>query len=157
MKGKIFVFLFAVFLLGTTFVSAMSDSQNMVVKVNVLQTKVGINVPDQVVFKDIAAGYKSERKDLNIKNTGTTDITVTPTLDSNDSGDVFKYLTFQSTVSADPVKVGFFDFDIDKPSVVGDTRDQSLYMYLDLTDYDGEIQDNLMDHNATVVFTAMPK
>lgn len=157
MKGKFYLFLFGIMLLGSAFVSAQDVSEEMTVKANVLATETGISVPDEVVFRSIAAGYKSERKDLEIKNVGTTDVTIRPELSESDNETVFNYLTFKTTVSGDEIKIGLFDFEIEKPDLVGDIEEQQLYMHLDLTNYDGEIsEDNSGEQNATVIFTAMP-
>ncbi|MCW8965986.1 MAG: hypothetical protein OQK82_04755, partial [Candidatus Pacearchaeota archaeon] len=52
------------------------DDDVMVAQADVLKSTVGISVPDTVEFGEIAKGYISERQDLDVENTGTSDISV---------------------------------------------------------------------------------
>ncbi|MBT4376108.1 hypothetical protein HOD29_01920 [archaeon] len=155
-KKLLSVFMFGFILLATGFVSAEDVNDTMVVKTNVLKSVVSISVPEEVIFQDIAKGYVSERNDLDIKNTGTVDISVTPELATNYSSDIFDYISFQE-VLADPLtKIRYFDFEILKPTVIGGERSQGIYMYLDLEEYAGEITEDMMDHQTEVIFWAVP-
>ena len=155
-KKLLSVFMFGFILLATSFVSAEDVNDTMVVKTNVLKSVVSISVPEEVIFQDIAKGYVSERNDLDIKNTGTVDISVTPELATNYSSDIFDYISFQE-VLADPLtKIRYFDFEILKPTVIGGERSQGIYMYLDLEEYAGEITEDMMDHQTEVIFWAVP-
>jgi len=137
-------------------VSANGDSNDtMTVKVNVLKSEISISVPSQVIFEDIAKGYLSERQDIDIDNTGTVDITVTPEV--NDTEGIFDYLVFQEVLSDPMINIRYFSLDIDKPSTIGGTKTEGIYLYLDLTEYDGEIDMDMVDHESTVVFWAVPQ
>ena len=154
---KVFGFLLclSMLFLFCGFVSADEDG-NMTVKVNVLESEIGISVPNEIIIGDIAKGYISERKDLVIENTGTTDIDITLDLEESYTGTIFQNLVFQRVLADDPVRLRYFDFEIEKPDEVGDTESETIYMYLDLQDYEGDIDDDMMDHSTTVIFTAMP-
>lgn len=135
------------------------ENDIMIVQADILKSEVGISVPDNVVIGEIAKGYISDRQDIDIKNTGTTDISVIPLLegvDGNNSESIFGYLSFQKTLSDDLKKIGYFEMDIEKPAVVGGTRNEGIYMYLDLTEYDGEISSSLIGHKTNVTFWAVP-
>src|SRR3989339_796751 len=93
-----------------------SDSMN--IKADILKSSVSINVPDNITFEQITKGYLSERKDLNIENTGTTDINVIPLLEGINT--------------------------------------EGIYMHLDLTGFEGEIQNDLIGHNTNIIFWAIP-
>lgn len=132
------------------------DDDVMLVDADVLASTVGIDVPSTVEFGEIAKGYMSDRQDLDIENTGTTDITVIPALDENYSDEIFEYLSFQKTLSEDLAKIGSFEFEIERPNSVGGTKTQGIYMYLDLTEFDGDISTDLIGHSTNVTFWAIP-
>jgi hypothetical protein len=164
MKGGVKMKKLMTLVLCIVFISGVSalvydesgDDDVMKVEADVLASTVGIDVPNNVEFGDITKGYISDRQDLAVKNTGTTDITVIPELDENYSGDIFEYLSFQKTLSEDLKKIGSFEFEIEKPSDIGGTRTQGIYMYLDLTEFKGDISTDLPGHNTNVTFWAIP-
>jgi len=131
-------------------------SENMLVRVNVLEPEVSISVPDQISFGTITPGYLSERQDIDVVNEGTVDVSVSAELDGSYSEDIFENLAFQRILTDDLTNIDFFEVEIEKPATVGSKRSQNIYMYLDLVDYDEEITSNMMGHNATVIFTAVP-
>jgi len=151
MKKKI-AFVFAIMILSLGFISA-APSDTILVKTNILAEEISINVPDSVVFQDIAPGYLSEKQDVYILNTGTVDISVSAELD-NYIGDVFTNIGFKKILADDLVNLQYFNLEILKPTVVGGERSEGIYMYLDLTEYTGSTTEN--DHNASVIFTAVP-
>ena len=137
-------------------VVSAAESDNMAVKVNVLGTEVSISVPDEVVFEDIAQGYLSEQHAIDVVNEGTVDVGVSADLDESYEGDIFENLAFKRILADELTNIRYFEFNIEKPNVVGGERTENIYMYLDLSDYDEEITSSMMDHNATVIFTAVP-
>jgi hypothetical protein len=133
-----------------------SDDDTMTVKVDVLKSRIGISVPEEVRFHEIAAGYLSEREDLDIENIGTVDIEVSAELAPGYNGTIFQNLAFRRILTDDLVGINIFDFEILKPNVVGGTRSENVYMYLDLENYSGDdIEDDMLDHEADVVFYAL--
>ena len=135
------------------------ENDVMIVQADILKSEVGIKVPDNVVIGEIAKGYISDRQDIDIENTGTTDISVIPLIEDtqeNQTESIFDYLSFQETLSSDMIKIGSFEMEIEKPSNVGGTRTEGIYMYLDLTEYDGEISESLIGHKSNVTFWAIP-
>jgi len=141
-------------LLSFGFLSA-DASENMTVKVNVLESQVSISVPDQVSFGNIASGYISERRDVDIINDGTVDVSVSADVDESYNGTIFQNLAFRDILDDPLTSIDFFEIEVLKPNNVGEERIKDIYMYLDLSDYDEEV-DEIMNHNATVVFTAVP-
>ncbi|MBT4257879.1 hypothetical protein HOD88_01700 [archaeon] len=134
--------------------AADNSSDVMTVEANIFESSVGINVPDRIAFGDIAKGYISERQSADISNTGTTDILITPEL-ANSSEEIFSYLSFREILDDPLTRVGFFDFEILRPATIGVAREENLYLYLDLTNYIGEIEEEQMNHEAEVIFWAM--
>ncbi len=134
------------------FVNADS-SDDMVVRVNVLESEISISVPDQVSFGNIAAGYVSERQDVDVINDGTVDVSISAELEEDD--DIFQNLAFRDILEDPLTSIDFFEIEVLKPNNVGEERDERIYMYLDLSDYDEEVTE-MMGHNATVIFTAVP-
>ncbi len=150
---------FGILIFGATLLNvSAADTDEMIVTVDVLATEISISVPDRIAFTDIAAGYLSEDQGFELTNSGTTDITVTPNLDSSYNGTIFQNLKFD-TVKTDPEMedIGIFDVEVEKPNVAGGEREQQLYAWLDLSGYDGTINENLEAHQATIVFTAVPQ
>jgi len=155
MKKIMSVMLFVCLMFSFGFVVA-DDSGTMTVKVNVLKSVVGISVPDEVVFPDIASGYLSERQDLDIENIGTVDISVSAELDGLYADTIFQHLAFRNILDDPLTEIRYFDFEILKPNTVGGTRSENIYMYLDLENYSGEITEDMMDHETDVTFYALP-
>jgi len=142
-------------LVSMTGVVCADSSDDMLVKVNVLETEVSISVPDQVSFGNIAPGYLSERRDLDIINDGTVDVSISADLDESYDGEIFENLAFRRILDDPLTSIDFFEVEVAKPASVGGERTQNVYAYLDLSDYEEEIS-IMMDHNATVIFTAVP-
>jgi hypothetical protein len=81
---------------------------------------------------------------------------VTPELDPNYNGSIFKNLYLTKRQSNYPIeKIGNFSIEIDRPSNLGDKNDEWFYMYLDLTNYNGTIQENMINHSAEIIFTVV--
>ena len=148
------IFVFGIFLFAG-FVNA-TDSDEMLVKVNVLETEVSISVPEEVVFEDIAQGYLSERQEIEINNLGTVDVDVSMDLDESYNGSIFQNIAFRKVLADPLIYIRYFNFEILKPETVGGERGEEVYMYLDLTEYEEETTSSMFDHEATVVFTAVP-
>ncbi len=143
-----------VLLFGMSNVLALDNvSNSMTVRVNVIESSIGISVPDLIEFGDVASGYITERQDLDINNSGTVDINVVPEL-AADSADLFQHISFRS-VLADPLyEIGNFSIEILKANSVGDIRTERIYMYLDLTNVlDVESGENI---ESDIVFWALP-
>ncbi len=132
------------------------DEDVMIVEADVLATTIGIDVPNNVEIGEITKGYISDRQDLDIENTGTTDIIVIPALDEGYDGEIFEYLSFQKTLSDDLTKIGSFEFEIERPNIIGGTRTERIYMYLDLEEFEEDISADLPGHNTNVTFWAIP-
>ena len=150
---KIFLFVCLSFAL-LSLIQAIQTSDSMTVSTDVVGDRIGIEVTNSVDFGEISKGAISSRQDINITNTGTVNIEVTPELSENYTGDIFDYLSFQRVLSDPKKKIGNFSVSIDKPGEAGGTRTQKVYMYLDLTEYSGSIEENIENHQAEVIFWA---
>ena len=151
---KVFLTLMFCFCFLMVFASAGTSNETMVVKVDVIKSTIGISVPSLIEYGNIAAGYLSDRRDIDIINLGNVDVRVTPELD-NYSEDIFTHLVFKETLDDPFTQIGDYYLDIEKPSVVGETRTEGIYMYLDLTNYEEEISQDMENHEANVTFWAV--
>lgn len=157
-KKILSLFVFSFVLFSVAFVAAepnMDDSaDSMKVKVDILESTVSISVPDNLVIQDMAAGYISEMQAFEITNYGTTDVQVVPELSTSTDDNLFSRLGFKRIQADELIPIGFFDVEIERPSIVGGERVQNVYLQLDLTDYEDTVP--VGSNNATVIFTAVP-
>lgn len=158
MKNLTFVSLMlgVMLLVSMAGIVSSAESDDMTVKVNVLETEVSISVPNEVVFEDIAQGYLSEQQEIDVINEGTVDVSVSADLDESYTEDIFENLAFKRILADDLTNIRYFEFEIEKPKTVGGERSENVYMFLDLSDYEEEITSSMEDHTATVIFTAVP-
>ena len=146
------------------FIDAGSDANDtMIVEVNLLgfgnaseTPEVAIEVPDYVnlgdVTKDDPVSNESDRMWIN--STGTVNITVTPQITDSDE-EIFKFLFFKRITSDQWRKIGDWSLDIDKPKT-GKGKGQ-FYVRLDLTNFDGNINEDIIGYKNNVVFYAMAR
>lgn len=123
-------------------VMAAESNSTMHVSANILEGSVGISVPDSISFGNIAAGYLSNKTDVIINNTGTTNIRITPQISdstSTNSSEIFANIAFRNILNDPLMKIGNYSLDILKPVIVGNTRSENIYVYLDLTEYNGDV------------------
>jgi len=144
---------FAFILIFLALVYASSDT--MKVEANIFAPVVSVEVPDYVYFGNLSKGYESDEINITINNTGTTDISVTPRL-ANSQEKIFNYTYFKKTSSDTYRLVGMFNVNISRPTQNG-VKVQSVYAKLDLTDYDGDIDYDMIKHNASIIFWAVEK
>lgn len=157
MKGgkmkKILTFMF-VFLLGLSFTSAITESEETIIKTNVFPTTVSISVPDEINFGNISAGYVSEKKSFYINNTGTTDVLITASLPTTYAGKIFNYLHLKKTSTGTWLNLETFNVTIDKPDVLGEFEDQIIYAEIDLSNLPEETQE-INEIQTNLIFTAV--
>jgi hypothetical protein len=154
MMKLVFCFLAFGFLIAG--VSAQGSNDTMIVRADIVESSVGISVPNSVFFGSVTAGYVSDRKQIDIANTGTVDIRVVPELEPDYTEGYFEYIGFRNVLD-DPLElIGDFELEIEKPSAVGGERTENVYMYLDLSSYPDEITETIKDHQAEVIFWAIP-
>jgi len=151
---KVYLSLALCFCFLLTFASAGESNETMKVKVDVMKSTIGISVPSLVEYGNIAAGYLSDRKDIDIANIGNVDVRVTPELE-NYSANIFTHLVFKEVLDDPFTQIGDYYLDIERPAVVGETRIEGIYMYLDLTAYEEEISQDMENHEANVTFWAV--
>jgi len=143
----------------------ISAEQNdtMIVEVNVLapelpENTVSIEVPDYLFMEDIMVGESTEKFQVYVNNTGNVNITVTPLLqDLND--EIFSNLYFQDRKTGNNSQeyiLGDYSFNIPKPSTSGGKRSEYFWMWLDLTNFEGEIEEDIMGRRADLLFIAVP-
>jgi hypothetical protein len=143
---------------GTTIVKAniMGFSNNTTVY------DVSIEVPDIIDFGNITKDEPvSDELKIYINNTGRLAITVTPQLFDEDET-IFSYLFFRTLKSSNGTnvpkqRIGDYSVDIDKPLTGNGYRSKYCYISLDLSDFDGEIKEDLIDYKSKIVFLAMPQ
>jgi len=150
----LFLIGFLIFLVVIIGVSA-EDNDSMTILANIFTSGIQIEVPDDIFFGNLTKGYTSERVDVYINNTGTVDITVNPELSGNYTGTIFNYTMFKKVLGDDPLYVGDFSVNISKPDALGEIESERVYMWLNLTDYPDDIDEELLDHTTEIVFWAV--
>ena len=158
---------FVFFIFATLFlVSALSDT--MTVEANIItntsesnNTIIRVEVPDYLFIGNVSVGEIGSEMKIYVNNTGNVDITVTPRL-LNNSEDIFSYLHFRKLKTSNGTdvpltRIGDFDFDISKPSSGNTYNDEYFYMVLDLRNYSGTLNNDIMRHRADVKFFAVQK
>lgn len=159
MKALSFLVLLISLFVSISYVSA-AQNETMTVEVNVVVEEeiVSIEVPDYLFMENISAGESTDKFRIDVNNTGNVDISVTPLLqDSNE--EIFSYLYFQNRQSGNYSQeylIGNYSFDIDKPSSPGGKRSEYCWMWLDLSDFNGEIGQNRIE-TTDILFVALPK
>jgi hypothetical protein len=170
-KWVLFTIVILVFSL-TVFSSYLVNAQDsanasMIVEANIIGfseqgpgSGVSIEVPDYIFLGNVTKDEPvSKEFKTSINNTGTVDITVTPLLaDSNEA--IFSYLYFRSHQTSNGTdvpyeRIGDYSLNILKPSTGSTVRKSYCYMILNLTDFNGEIKEDLIGYNAEVIFVAM--
>ena len=123
---------------------------------------VSIEVPDYINLGNVTKDNPvSEEVDVYINNTGKLPITVTPQLKDSDEL-IFSYLYFRTRTSSGNeslntfYQIGNYSLNLKKPVTDGKTKEY-FYMSLDLTNFDGEIKEDLTGYKADIVFLAMPQ
>ncbi len=146
---------FLVFIFSLFLVSAL-HSDTSVFEVDLLGEPdpiISISVPDSVFFGDLGKGEQSDEIRINITNTGTVGVIITPQL-IDKSERIFNYTYFGRRL-ADPFRrIGNFTFNISAPAL-GDVRDDYIYAKLDLRNFLGDIEDNVPGYKADVRFFAV--
>ena len=152
------VFLFLLVLFIVPFISA--QNKTMQVEVNLIANQVpdmiSIEVPDHIFLGDVTKGEATDKSQIYVNNTGNVGIKITPQLSNAD--EIFSNLYFQSRQSGNnsvEYKIGDYNFNITKPSA-GGKKSEYFWMWLDLTDYDQDIEQTRMGLTGDVVFVALP-
>lgn len=171
MKREIFYFFGALLfvIMTLSFVNADSANATTIVEANILgfanQTNVSdvsIEVPDHIFLGDVTGTDPvSNETKIYINNTGRLAITVTPQLKDSEEK-IFSYLFFRTTKTTNgteviPKKIGEYSLNIDKPTAGNSYKSKYCYVHLDLTNFDGEIKEDLMGYKSEIVFLAMPQ
>ncbi|MDO8508992.1 MAG: hypothetical protein Q7S27_04890 [Nanoarchaeota archaeon] len=145
----------SVFLLSITFVSALhSDISSF--EANILgepEPVVSISVPDSVFFGDLEKGKRSDEIRINITNTGTVGVFITPQL-VDTSEKIFNYTYFARRTTNPFERIGNFTFNITAPAR-GEVEKEFIYARLDLISFTGNINNDIPGHKADVRFFAV--
>ncbi|MBS3089945.1 hypothetical protein J4461_03650 [Candidatus Pacearchaeota archaeon] len=117
---------------------------------------VSVEVPDIIYLGNISSGFVGEEKRVDIVNTGTTDIIITPIL-IGDHDPIFEKLYFSKRLSGVDYsfrQVGNFSLNMSKPSRLGGTNNDYFYTRMDLSDYTGSVPSGVSTLRANVKFVA---
>jgi hypothetical protein len=147
-------------------ISNISAEQNgtMTVEANILVPElpadtISIEVPNYLFMDDVMIGESTDEFQIYVNNTGNVDVTITPMLqDPNDP--IFSNIYFQSRKTGNYSQeyiIGDYKFDILKPSISGEKRREYFWMWLDLTNFEENIGENIIGRRADIIFVALPK
>ncbi len=143
-------------------ISIVKAGDTMTVEANIFASEpediVRVEVQPYLNFGNVSIGEQSDEFNVQINNTGTTAVIVTPKL-VNSSEVIFKNLYFreQKTKNGTAVpfsKLGKFSLNITKPDSSG-VRKDSFWVKLDLRDFNGDLNDDMLNHKSKLVFVAM--
>ena len=155
MKNKEVIF--CIFLLIGIFSILMfvqAESDTMIVEANFLQNEIvvviGIDVPDNIFLGNVTKGEKSDEVEIELNNTGNVAITVTPQL-SGSPNQLFDYLSFRKRKTGDSSNsswIGNYSQDLEEG------EEDYFWMVLDLTNYEGDINQDMISEQADIIFWA---
>jgi len=163
MKEVNFLLLMVIFFFLVLNISA-GQNETMSLEVNVLALEfpadtVSIEVPDYLFMGDIKVGDQTEKFQVYVNNSGNVDIIVTPQL-QDPSEEIFSNLYFQDRKTGNSSQeyiIGEYSFDISEPSTEGGKRSEYFWMWLDLTDFNEELEEDTIGKRADIMFIALPK
>ena len=145
--------LFVGILLFVLLVTLVYAGTTTTFQTNVLQQVVQISVPDLVTLDDATPGYVTSEDSFLINNTGTVDVTVTPSL-VNSSDSIYKYLYFRES-SGSSKQIGSFSMNISKPTNFPGVNSKTFYYKLDLRNFNGTLSQSLLNYKSDVKFIAV--
>lgn len=154
-KGK-FLGLVLFVLIGAVSFSAFAfstSSDSMTAETNVFADSISIEVPDYIFLGNISKGFANNYIKLEMNNSGTTNVIITPLLDDS-SEKIFNYTYFARRTTDNFVQIGKFSLNITKPSSFGGKRDEYCYIKLDLTNYPYSISNDMLSHKSDITFWA---
>jgi hypothetical protein len=132
-----------------------NSSVEMTVGADILKTVASATINSSIYFGSLMKGFASDDVRVDVVNTGTTNITITPRLESADT--IFDNLFLKRRSADTPTKIGSFSMTIPKPTTMGGTSKDYFYMNLDLTSFSGSIDADMMNHQKKVIVWIMPQ
>jgi len=149
---------------GFDYIDASSEANGtMEVEANILGfgnaseiPDVAIEVPDYIFLGNITKEnpVSNGSNKVYINNTGKVNVTITPQLADPDE-EIFKWLFFRRITTDNWQKIGNYSLNIEQPSAGSRVRSKYCYMKLDLTNFNGRIDKDIIGHKADVIFYAM--
>ncbi|MBS3071703.1 hypothetical protein J4408_01800 [Candidatus Pacearchaeota archaeon] len=147
-----------VFLVFVLFVYMASGSELMTVEADIFVPGdvVSIEVPDSIYLGNVTYGFESATDEYKIfvNNTGTVNATITPML-INSSEQIFSHLYFGRILSDNFERIGNWSLELEKPAVFPGFKSSSFYIKLDLKDFSGDLNNDLVGHKTQVEFIAV--
>ncbi len=132
-----------------------NSSVEMTVSADILKTVASATINSTIFFGSLMKGFASEDIRVDVVNTGTTNITITPRLESSDI--IFDNLFLKRRSADTPSRIGSFNMVIPKPTTMGGTTKDYFYMNLDLTSFSGSIDSDMINHQKKVIVWIMPQ
>lgn len=147
------LFLIVIFLGVASAVDVMEAS----VDIYVPQEVVSIEIPDYVYLGNLTYGFdvETERVRIDINNTGTVNVSIQPLLMEEDVTGIFENLKFARRLNDGFSLIGAWFLDIGAPDSFGGKEAEYFYMKLDLSNYTGNLDSDLIDHRARIGFVAV--
>lgn len=153
--------LFIVLFLGASSVNSASDGVELTV--DFVEQYVAIQIDSEVTLPAVTNGYSTSNS-ISVSNVGTVDIVIESELyamdyylglvgeEDNQYNEIFNLLELD--MDGDYFSVYDFQYIMEKPTLVGGTRAQTLAFKLDLRNYSEVIETD--DNQIAVVLTALP-
>lgn len=149
-RGIVIIFLIGIILLGLFFIRAQNE---MIVSANFVgygpETIISIQVPDYIDLGNISRDNPwNESEKFRVNNTGNIDFNITISISEN-SSKVFDYLYIKKY--GDSTRKNISDFEITIPK----KDDRTIYVGINLTNFNGTLPSNNIHLNATIRFVGM--
>lgn len=162
MTYKAVLFIIVSIILSSFLVSS-GQNETTTVEINLLSNQpaqiISIEVPDYIFLGNVTKGEETDKYQIYLNNSGNVDIRITPQLEEP-YDEIFTNLFFQNRQSGNNsaiYKIGEYSFEILKPSTEGGKKSEYFWMWLDLTDFQQNIEQDRMGLTQDVIFTAMPQ
>lgn len=159
LKNRVFFFtFFALFLILFIISSVCAEEQEaarMVVEANIFAPIIKISVSEHIFLGNLTKGYSGDRFRVEVNNTGTVDVVLTPKLSSG-SNKIFENLFLARRTTEEFLPIGRFNISIAKPSDIGKVKSDYFYIKMDLSNYKDEIRNDKLGEKAEIVFWAVP-
>lgn len=157
---------FLIFLATFLLIASVTAEQNAstTVEANILTSggsldQISIEVPDHIFLGNVTQGDATDKTKVYVNNTGTVAVTITPRL-VDGTNNIFENLFFQLRQTGNSSRVyqiGDYHLNISAPSTTNGKKSEYFYVWLDLSDFDEEIEEDMLGETAEVVFIALPQ
>ena len=138
------------------FIGFVAANDILTLRFSVNEPLLSFSVQEDFDLGSVTVGFDTAleaSRQVEINNTGDLDIIIfAEALSDSDIVDYIRLGRVQSEISP----ISKFNMSIARPSGQGGVRSDSFYVQIDLTDYNGEMEEIAGDYEIDILFIAMP-